>query len=51
MREECICFISLDINKLLDMFAKNNQTTIPDGGGAGSEFSYVQVVIAASRWM
>ncbi|EOJ4789751.1 secretion protein EspT [Escherichia coli] len=33
MREECICFISLDINKLLDMFAKNNQTTIPDGGG------------------
>ncbi|EGO8362076.1 secretion protein EspT [Escherichia coli] len=30
MREECICFISRDVNKLLDMYAKNNQTTIPD---------------------
>ncbi|EPR7470950.1 hypothetical protein [Escherichia coli] len=33
MKEECIFFISRDINKLLDMFAKNNQTTIPEGGG------------------
>ncbi len=31
MREECICFISRDVNKLLDMYAKNNQTTIPNG--------------------
>lgn len=26
-------FISRDINKLLDIFAKNNKTTIPEGGG------------------
>ncbi|ENB5600762.1 hypothetical protein ABH230_004597, partial [Escherichia coli] len=32
MREECVCFISRDVNKLLDIFAKNNQTTIPEGG-------------------
>lgn len=31
MREECVCFISRDINKLLDIYAKNNQTTIPEG--------------------
>ncbi|EIV7085024.1 T3SS effector guanine exchange factor EspT [Escherichia coli] len=31
MREECICFVSRDINKLLDMFAKNNQTSISEG--------------------
>ncbi|EEW2719458.1 MULTISPECIES: T3SS effector guanine exchange factor EspT [Escherichia] len=31
MREECVCFISRDVNKLLDIFAKNNQTTIPEG--------------------
>ncbi|CBG90792.1 secretion protein EspT [Citrobacter rodentium] len=29
MREECICFVSRDVNKQLDIFAKNNQTTIP----------------------
>ncbi|EOZ7108389.1 secretion protein EspT [Escherichia coli] len=31
MREECICFVSRDVNKLLDMFAKNNQTSISEG--------------------
>ncbi|EFG1374124.1 hypothetical protein ACRXAW_004604 [Escherichia coli] len=43
-------FISRDINKLLDMFAKNNKTTIPEGGD-GSEFSNAQDIIVASRWM
>ena len=31
MKEESICFVSRDVNKLLDMFAKNNQTNIPKG--------------------
>ncbi|WP_274537415.1 hypothetical protein [Escherichia coli] len=31
MSEECICFVSRDVNKLLDMFAKNNQTSISEG--------------------
>ncbi|CAD5648488.1 TPA: T3SS effector guanine exchange factor EspT [Escherichia coli] len=31
MKEEGICFVSRDVNKLLDMFAKNNQTNIPEG--------------------
>lgn len=29
MKEECICFVSRDVNKQLDDFAKNNQTIIP----------------------
>ncbi|EOT8686548.1 hypothetical protein ACS2NZ_005545 [Escherichia coli] len=38
-------FISRDINKLLDMFAKNNQTTIPEGGGTGASFPTRKILL------